>query len=136
VITVAASGGFDPLHHGHIAYLRAAQALGDRLVVLLDSDEFVSRKHPVLLPQEARAAVLAELRCVDLVLRSDGPDVAALLEALRPDVYAVGADHGAFSADFPELKVCQRLRIRVRTLATPRLSSSTQLLKEVSRGLR
>lgn len=130
---VAVSGGFDPFHQGHVAYFLAARKLGDQLVVLLDSDEFVEKKHRVLVPQVQRAAVLKELRCVDLVLCSKGPDVSDLLEALRPDYYCVGSDHKQIDA-LPEYDACVRCNIKIVPLNVQRMESSTRLVEVYESG--
>ncbi len=89
------NGCFDLLHPGHLAGLRAARALGDMLVVGLNSDASVralkGATRPVL-PATARAELLRELRCVDHVVTFDGNTPIDLIRALRPDVYVKGAD--------------------------------------------
>lgn len=63
------TGGFDPLHSGHIQYLKAASELGDKLVVGVNSDEWLVRKKgQPFMPLEERIAILQELYCVDLVI--------------------------------------------------------------------
>jgi cytidyltransferase-like protein len=66
---VLVTGGFDPLHSGHIAYFKAAKALGDHLVVGVNSDEWLTRKKGrPFMPFEERAAIIKELACVDEVI--------------------------------------------------------------------
>jgi rfaE bifunctional protein nucleotidyltransferase chain/domain/rfaE bifunctional protein kinase chain/domain len=104
-LTVAAGGCFDLLHAGHIAMLQAARALGDRLVVLLNSDDSVRRlKGPSrpLQPAEDRAAVLLALDCVDDVVVFDEQTPREALERLRPDLFVKGGDYAV--ADLPEAK--------------------------------
>ena len=102
--TVVATGGcFDLLHAGHVATLQAARALGDCLVVCLNSDESVRRlKGPgrPLVPQADRARVLAALGCVDdvVVFEEDTPQEA--LRRIRPQVWAKGGDYAG--AELPE----------------------------------
>lgn len=92
---VFTNGCFDLLHPGHVAGLRAARALGDMLVVGLNSDrsvrELKGRGRPVL-PAAARAELLRELRSVDHVVVFDASAPIELVRELRPDVYAKGAD--------------------------------------------
>jgi rfaE bifunctional protein nucleotidyltransferase chain/domain/rfaE bifunctional protein kinase chain/domain len=95
-VVVATGGCFDLLHAGHVSLLRAARALGDCLVVLLNSDESVRRlkgSDRPLVPQEDRAEVLRALACVDavVVFHEDTPERA--LERLRPDLFAKGGDY-------------------------------------------
>jgi rfaE bifunctional protein nucleotidyltransferase chain/domain len=93
---VATGGCFDLLHAGHVATLRAARALGDALVVCLNSDASVSRlKGPTrpLVTAEDRARVLEALECVDAVVVFDEDTPEAVLARLRPDVWAKGGDY-------------------------------------------
>src|SRR3990167_6959853 len=71
---VMVSGGFDPLHLGHLLSFQAAKALGDKLIVVIDSDEFlVKKKGAPFMPVEDRVAIIKELRCVDeVVVIGDG----------------------------------------------------------------
>ena len=95
---VFTNGCFDLLHRGHAALLARAAALGDRLVVGLNSDASVRRlKGPgrPLQPQEDRAYLLAALRAVDAVTVFEEDTPLALVEALVPDVLVKGGDYGA-----------------------------------------
>ncbi len=106
---VATGGCFDVLHAGHVATLQAARALGDSLVVLLNSDASVrALKGPDRPVQRAadRARVLRALGCVDEVVEFDGPDPAAVLARLRPDVWVKGGDYDG--AAMPERGVVER----------------------------
>jgi rfaE bifunctional protein nucleotidyltransferase chain/domain/rfaE bifunctional protein kinase chain/domain len=102
--TVVASGGcFDLLHAGHVRTLEAARALGDCLVVCLNSDASVRRLKGAGRPvvrQDDRAAVLAALRCVDAVAVFDEDDPRAVLRDVRPHVWVKGGDYEA--AELPE----------------------------------
>lgn len=97
---VIVTGGFDPLHSGHIAYLKEAKKLGDHLVVGLNSDEWLSRKKGrPFMPWEERNAILKELKCVDFVLDFDDSDGSAqalieyMLKHSRGDlIFANGGD--------------------------------------------
>ncbi|GAA1156977.1 hypothetical protein GCM10009606_38700 [Nocardioides aquiterrae] len=102
--TVVATGGcFDLLHAGHVATLRAARALGDCLVVCLNSDASVRRlkgdTRP-LVPQADRARVLEALEPVDAVVVFDEDTPLAAIRGLRPDVWAKGGDYAG--SDLPE----------------------------------
>ncbi|MEP9383798.1 D-glycero-beta-D-manno-heptose 1-phosphate adenylyltransferase [Nocardioides sp. KR10-350] len=102
--TVVATGGcFDLLHAGHVATLEAARALGDCLVVCLNSDDSVRRlKGPgrPLVPQADRARVLAALECVDEVVVFGEDTPADVLRRIRPDVWAKGGDYAG--SELPE----------------------------------
>ena len=100
---VAAGGCFDLLHAGHVSLLKAARALGDCLVVCLNSDASVRRQKGHDRPyvdEHDRAAVLLALGCVDAVVTFDEDTPLVLLDRLRPDVFAKGADYAV--ADLPE----------------------------------
>ena len=93
---VFTNGCFDLLHRGHVQYLQEAAALGDRLVVALNSDTSVMRQgkgpgRPVN-DQESRAVVLAALRCVDAVTFFEEDTPIGLIKMLRPDVLVKGGD--------------------------------------------
>ena len=95
---VFTNGCFDVVHRGHVAYLNQAKRLGDVLVVALNGDAGVARLKGPDRPLNAladRAAVIAALSCVDHVVAFDDDTPVALLEALRPDVYAKGGDYTA-----------------------------------------
>ena len=77
---VLVTGGFDPLHSGHIAHFKAAKELGDHLVVGVNSDAWLTRKKgKPFMPVEERAAIIKELECVDEVITfKDDDDTACL----------------------------------------------------------
>jgi rfaE bifunctional protein nucleotidyltransferase chain/domain len=93
---VFTNGCFDLLHRGHVEYLFGARALGDALVVGLNSDRSVRRLkgagRPVQ-PAEDRATVLAGLACVDAVVLFEDDTPLALISALLPDVLVKGGDY-------------------------------------------
>ncbi|HEX6780160.1 MAG TPA: adenylyltransferase/cytidyltransferase family protein [Ktedonobacterales bacterium] len=93
---VFTNGCFDLLHLGHVRYLQEARALGDLLVIGLNSDDSArALKGPnrPLVPQDERAEVLAALACVDYVTICEEITAVALIEALRPNVYVKGGDY-------------------------------------------
>lgn len=106
---VATGGCFDLLHPGHLSLLRQARALGDGLVVCLNSDESVRRRkgpgRPIV-PVSGRIALLEALEPVDAVTVFDEDTPAALLAALRPDVWVKGGDYAV--SDLPEAPVVSR----------------------------
>ncbi len=92
---VFTNGCFDLLHIGHVRYLQRARALGDCLVVGLNSDASVHAIKPKgrpLVPQAQRAEVLAALACVDHVVIFDEPDPRNLIASVQPDVLVKGGD--------------------------------------------
>ena len=133
--TVVATGGcFDLLHAGHVATLRAARALGDCLVVCLNSDDSVRRlKGPgrPLVRLADRVAVLEALGCVDVVVPFDERTPEAVLQRLRPDVFAKGGDYAL--ADLPEAELLATWGGQAVVLPYLEGRSTTQLMKEVVR---
>ncbi len=93
---VFTNGCFDLLHPGHISLLHQARALGDRLVVGLNTDDSVRRlkgpQRPIL-SEHDRAAMLSALECVDLVVLFDEDTPLALIEAIQPDILVKGSDY-------------------------------------------
>ena len=93
---VFTNGCFDIIHAGHVGYLEQARALGDRLIVAINSDASVRRlkgKGRPINPQDRRMAVLAGLESVDWVVCFDDDTPRPLLHALQPDVVVKGGDY-------------------------------------------
>ena len=92
---VFTNGHFDLMHAGHVRYLQQARAMGDRLIVGVNSDASTRRrKGPArpILPQEERALLLSALRAVDAVMVWEEDDFREVVAQLRPDIYVKGAD--------------------------------------------
>jgi cytidyltransferase-like protein len=119
-------GGFDPLHHGHIAYFEAAAALGVPVLCNIASDEWVARKHPPVLAQAERGAIVDAIRFVDYTHLSQ-TETVEVLRLLEPRYYAKGAD---WQGRLPEAEsaACADLGIEVVYLETV-LDSSTAILE-------
>jgi rfaE bifunctional protein nucleotidyltransferase chain/domain len=103
---VFTNGAFDLLHVGHVRYLQAARALGDMLIVGLNSDSSVrAYKGPArpLIAQDERAELLAALGCVDYVVIFDEPTAEAVVGALQPDIYVKGGDYRPDTSGAPPL---------------------------------
>lgn len=112
VRVVLVSGGFDPLHVGHLRYLEAARELGDRLIVALNSDAWlIAKKGYVFMQAVERAEILRGLRYVGEVqiLEGDTPDVAAAIRTIRPAVFAKGGDRDAANMPAAELEACREV---------------------------
>ena len=134
---VLTNGCFDLLHAGHIAYLRQARALGDALVVALNSDASVRELKGAgrpLNPQDDRAAVLRALRCVDKVVVFDGQRATAVIEALRPDVYAKGGDYTVESLNPEERAALEACRASIHILALVPGKSTSATLRRLQPG--
>src|SRR5256714_5985335 len=133
---VLANGCFDVLHVGHIRYLEAAKALGDLLIVGVNSDEQTRRLKGggrPLVPQDQRAHIVAALEAVDLVTIFDEPTVEQLLLALKPDVHAKGTDYTEDTV--PERNVVRSFGGRVAIAGDPKNHSSSEIIDKVSESL-
>ena len=126
---VLANGCFDLLHAGHVRYLEGARREGNILVVAVNSDSseraLKGSGRPIL-PQDARAELVAALRAVDYVTIFDEANVDALLETLRPDVHAKGTDYTADTV--PERATAARLGVRIAIVGDPKRHSTRDLL--------
>jgi D-glycero-beta-D-manno-heptose 1-phosphate adenylyltransferase len=132
---VFANGCFDILHVGHIRYLEGARREGEILVVGVNADSSVCHlKGPgrPILDEDARAHLVAALRCVDFVVLFAEPNVESLLEELRPDVHAKGTDYTAETV--PERAVATRLGIRVAIVGDPKDHSTRGFLESVRKA--
>ena len=95
-VVVTTNGCFDVLHLGHLRYLQAARALGDLLVVAVNSDSSVRQlkgQHRPLVPESERAEMLAGLECVDYVVIFPECTPISLLSELKPNVHVKGGDY-------------------------------------------
>jgi bifunctional ADP-heptose synthase (sugar kinase/adenylyltransferase) len=120
------SGGFDPLHPGHLAYFRAAAGLGAPVLCNVSSDEWVARKHVPLLTQAERIQLLDALELVEYVHAEQGT-TGEVLALLRPRYFAKGADwEGRLPED--ELAVCAEHGVEIVFLDSV-VDSSTEVLR-------
>ncbi|WP_169510944.1 D-glycero-beta-D-manno-heptose 1-phosphate adenylyltransferase, partial [Actinomycetospora chiangmaiensis] len=133
---VATGGCFDLLHAGHARTLAAARALGDVLIVCLNSDDSVRRlkgpERPVV-GQADRAELLAALGCVDAVAVFTEDDPQALIARLRPDVWVKGGDYAA--DDLPEAPLVRSWGGEVVAVPYHAGRSSTRLLAAANRSV-
>ena len=133
--TVVATGGcFDLLHAGHVRALQAARALGDCLIVCLNSDASVRRRKGPDRPltgADDRGAILAALGCVDAVIVFEEDDPRAVLREIRPHVWAKGGDYAV--ADLPEAATLAEWGGRVVLVPYVAGRSTTNLIDEARR---
>jgi D-glycero-beta-D-manno-heptose 1-phosphate adenylyltransferase len=130
---VFANGCFDVLHVGHVRYLEAAKALGDLLIVAINSDAQARRlkgEGRPLMPQDQRAEIVSALGAVDFVTIFDEPTVTELLLALKPDIHAKGTDYTEDTV--PERDVVRSYGGRVAIAGDPKDHSSSRMIEKVS----
>ena len=115
---VAVSGGMDPIHIGHVRLLQQAKLLGDKLVVILNNDNWLTtKKGKPFMPQEERKEILLALKCVDGVVITDhksndtDTSVCNELHKLKPDIFANGGDRK--QGNIPEYDLCTELGIEM-----------------------
>jgi D-beta-D-heptose 7-phosphate kinase/D-beta-D-heptose 1-phosphate adenosyltransferase len=129
---VLTNGCFDLLHVGHLRALQQARALGDFLIVGLNTDAGVQRlKGPdrPLLPQDERAELLDALRCVDYVTFFDEPTALELAAQLAPRVYVKSEEYAA--KPLPERAVVEAAGGRVVLVPIIEGRSTTQLMARI-----
>jgi rfaE bifunctional protein nucleotidyltransferase chain/domain len=139
---VLTNGCFDLLHVGHLRSLRAARALGDLLVVGLNSDASVKAIKGAdrpLVPQAERAELIAALEPVDYVVLFDEPTAERLASLVRPAVYAKGGDYAAGAgideARLPEARVVAAHGGRTELIPIVAGRSTTALVEKIRRGV-
>ena len=82
------SGGFDPIHSGHISYLKSAKEISDHLIVVLNSDEWlINKKKKVFMSLEERKNILSNIECVDEVITFSDDDAGSCINALETVSY-------------------------------------------------
>jgi rfaE bifunctional protein nucleotidyltransferase chain/domain len=131
-VIVLANGCFDVLHAGHVRYLEGARALGDILVVGVNSDSEVAKlkgEGRPIMPQAERAEIVAALEAVDLVTIFDEPTVTELLLAVKPDVHAKGTDYTEETV--PERDVVRSYGGHVAIVGDPKDHSTSEILRKV-----
>lgn len=145
-MTVAVSGGFDPVHVGHVELFKQAKKLGTRLVVILNNDNWLmAKKGYVFMPVQERFEIIKSIRYVDDVIISGHPknpkdmSVSRELEQLRPDIFGNGGDRNEIDAANPQsslyrdIETCQRLGIKMVFNLGKKIQSSSDLVKKVTR---
>ena len=126
---VACSGFFNPIHAGHIEYLKMSKNIGSHLIVIVNSDEqAIMKKGSTFMSCDERMAIVDALRCVDYVIKAIDNDITVCrtLELIRPDIFAKGGDR--FSLEIPEAQVCRSLGIQMVDGLGDKIQSSSNLI--------
>lgn len=131
--TIALSGGFDPIHVGHIRMIRDAARDFGQVVIILNSDAWLERKKGfVFMPWEQRKEILASIKGVDLVVAVDDSDgsVCSALGVIRPDYFGNGGDRT--DRNTPEKELCEDLGVEcIWGLGGGKVQSSSELIRNV-----
>ena len=125
---VAVSGYFDPIHVGHLEYLKMAKSLGDKLVVIINSDYQAGlKKGKSFMPEQDRLEIVQALRCVDEVFLSIDKDksVCKSLEYLKPNIFANGGDRSL--EEIPETAVMKKHNIEMVDGLGEKIRSSSEI---------
>ena len=131
---IFANGCFDLLHVGHVSYLRGAKALGDVLVLAINSDASVRRlKGPErpLLPLEDRLGILSAFEIIDLITAFEEDTVSPLLLKLKPNVQVKGTDYTPDT--IPEKDTVASFGGEVAVVGDPKDHASKNLIQEILR---
>lgn len=131
---VFTNGCFDILHAGHVRYLTQARSLGDCLVLGLNTDASVRRLKGETRPVNReldRAEVVGALAAVDYVVLFDEPTAEALVEKVRPAVYAKGGDYTRET--LPEAKIVERYGGEVHFIGLVPGRSTTKIIERINR---
>ena len=131
---VATSGYFDPLHVGHLECLELAKKLGDKLIVIVNSDlQAQLKKGKSFMNEKDRLKIVSALKCVDEVFLSIDKDKTQCqsLKHLKPNIFAKGGDRT--SSEIPESKICKEFGIQIIDGLGAKIRSSSDLtgIKEI-----
>ncbi len=147
--TIVVSGGFDPIHIGHIEMMKEAKELGGKLIVVVNNDNWVKKKKGfVFMPENERKNIVEAIRYVDEAVLTEHPanpsgaeemSISAMLEKIRPDIFANGGDRNEKNATDPnsslyyDIKTCKKLGIEMvyNIGHSGKIQSSSELVKKI-----
>ena len=139
-IVVMVSGGFDPIHIGHVRYMNEAKELGDELVVAINNDNWLRvKKRKEFMPEKERKEIIEALRSVDRVIitshkkNTKDMSVCEEIKKIKPDIFANGGDR--FADNIPEFKLCTKMGIKMvfNVGHGGKVRSSSELVKNYSK---
>ncbi len=151
-VVVTVSGGFDPIHPGHIRMFKEAKAMGDKLVVILNNDNWLMKKKKfVFMHEQERKEVIEAIRWVDEIVVSKHPrhpegaedmSVSNEIKELKPNIFANGGDRNENNAKDPnsslywDLKMCQKVDCKMifNVGKGGKIQSSSSLVDKASRN--
>ncbi len=137
---VLVSGGFDPIHVGHVRMFKEAKKLGDELLVIVNCDRWLTKKKgKPFMSSKDRAELIKSIKYVDrvCVLETTKRDVTAALRKFKPYIYANGGDRDTKNSQdktsslYADMQVCEELGIKmVFNVGGKKIRSSSELLKK------
>lgn len=136
---IVVSGGFDPIHAGHVAHIEKAKRHGDHLTVIVSSDEqLIKKKGYCFLPLEHRLAIIKALRSVDevIVCYDDDGTCTTALKMLRPDVFCKGGDRTPNNMPQSEIDICQEIGCQIVYGVGEKVASSQDLIQAAIKQLK
>jgi cytidyltransferase-like protein len=128
MIVVAVSGYFDPIHVGHLEYLKLAKQLGDKLIVIVNNDkQTILKKGKSFMNEKDRMEIVSALQCVDEVFLSidDDKSVCKSLEFLKPSIFANGGDRSL--SEIPETAIIDKYSIKMVDGLGAKIRSSSKI---------
>lgn len=128
MIVVAVSGYFDPIHVGHLEYLKLAKQLGDKLIVIVNNDkQAILKKRKSFMNEKDRMEIVSALQCVDEVFLSidDDKSVCKSLEFLKPSIFANGGDRSL--SEIPETAIIEKYSIKMVDGLGAKIRSSSKI---------
>ena len=128
---VAVSGGFDPVHQGHVQMIEEASKIGPVLVIINSDVWLESKKGYVFMPWEERAYIMGNIKGVHMVTSVNDSDntVCEALRRMKPDAFANGGDRK--ESNTPEMQVCDELGIELLwNMGGDKIQSSSSLVNK------
>lgn len=141
---VAVSGGFDPLHIGHVRMFKRARKLGDKLIVILNNDNWLTdKKGFAFMPEKERKEIIESFPFVDKVVLTDHKpndtdrSVVRTLRKVKPAIFANGGDRKPDGDPVPEVELCKELGIKMiyNIGEGGKVQSSSWMIKDAVRGI-
>ena len=142
---VMVSGGFDPIHIGHIRYIQEAKKLGNYLVVVLNNDNWLRyKKGKEFMPENERKEILEAISGVDKVVisqhKKNTKDISVCeeIKKIKPHIFANGGDRKPDGDPVPEVALCEELGIKIiyNVGHGGKVRSSSELVKKYSKHLK
>ena len=117
---VMISGGFDPIHIGHVRYMQEAKKLGDKLIVVINNDNWLKlKKGYAFMTENERKEIIEAIGCVDEVTITSHSEntkditVCEEIRKIKPHVFANGGDRKPDGDPVPEVALCEELGIEI-----------------------